>query len=182
VEAARLPSSWSRSRCRSWSPRCGGTPRLLTGSSSARSARPRSPGRGRHRPRTGVPGRARGNAARGLAPNRPLRQQPRPGRPRPIEGAPAAMRGLKQDRSARVIIAGHALVQNVWVPESRSWALSRVDRGSLSRTGGEFRLDDGRIRSTFAPPDARLRGTARNWRGTPRNGRGCRSAVCARHG
>jgi transposase-like protein len=57
------------------------------------------------------------------------------------------MRGLKQDRSARVIVAGHAFIQNArrvitswrltsqragaWLPRSRSW-LWRSDPGSRS--------------------------------------------------
>jgi transposase, IS6 family len=32
---------------------------------------------------------------------------------RPAEGALRPMRGLKQDRSARIVIAGHAFVQNL---------------------------------------------------------------------
>jgi hypothetical protein len=42
-----------------------------------------------------------------------VRQQPRRGGPRPAEGAAAPMRRLEQDRSARIVIAGHAFVQNV---------------------------------------------------------------------
>ena len=34
-------------------------------------------------------------------------------RPRPAEGPTAADARLKQDRSARTVIAGHALVQNL---------------------------------------------------------------------
>ena len=34
-------------------------------------------------------------------------------RPRPAEGEAATDARLKQDRSARVVIAGHALVQNI---------------------------------------------------------------------
>jgi len=53
-------------------------------------------------------------AASGVAPHRPLRQNNRVecdhGR---LKARLGSMRGLKQDRSARVIIAGHALVQNV---------------------------------------------------------------------
>ena len=43
----------------------------------------------------------------------PIQQQPSRVRPRPAEGTAGTMRGLKQDRSAGVIIAGHALVQNL---------------------------------------------------------------------
>ena len=60
------------------------------------------PRRGRDRSGTGLLGRAGGAAASGLAPYRPLRQQP----PRCDHGRLKArlrpMRGLKQDRSARV--------------------------------------------------------------------------------
>ena len=48
-----------------------------------------------------------------MASHRPLRQQPHRVRPRPAEGEAATDARLKQDRSARVVIAGHALVQNI---------------------------------------------------------------------
>src|SRR6266699_269547 len=51
------------------------------------------------------------------------------GRPRQAESAVATMRGLKQDRNAKVIIAGHAFVQNVG-GDTTSWPLRS------RRTGG----------------------------------------------
>jgi hypothetical protein len=48
-----------------------------------------------------------------VASNRAVRQQPYRGRPWPTKVAAAADRSLKQDRSASVIIGGHAFVQNV---------------------------------------------------------------------
>ena len=57
--------------------------------------------------------RARGAAPGGVAPNRAVRQQPGRGRPWPAEGAAATNAGLKQDASARVIMAGHGFVQNL---------------------------------------------------------------------
>jgi transposase-like protein len=49
----------------------------------------------------------------GVASHRAVRQQPHRGRSRRLKYRLRPMRGLKRDRSARVIIAGHAFVQNV---------------------------------------------------------------------
>jgi hypothetical protein len=57
------------------------------------------------------PGVLWGAGAGRLASNRPGRQQPHRGRPRPTEGTPLADAGLKQDRSARIVITGHAFIQ-----------------------------------------------------------------------
>jgi transposase, IS6 family len=57
--------------------------------------------------------RAGGAAARGLAPHRPVQQQPRGGRPGRLKARLRPMRGLKQDRNPAVIFAGHAFVHNV---------------------------------------------------------------------
>jgi IS6 family transposase len=70
-------------------------------------------GRGRYRASSGIPGHAGGAAARSLASHRSVCQQPHRGRPRSPQGATGPMRGLKQDRSAKVVVAGHAFVQNV---------------------------------------------------------------------
>jgi hypothetical protein len=48
---------------------------------------------GRHRPSSDLPGRARGAAPGGVAPNRAVRQQPGRGRPWPAEGAAATNAG-----------------------------------------------------------------------------------------
>src|SRR5215213_3680108 len=94
-------------------------------------------GRGHHRSGAGVPGRAGGPAAGGPAPHRPVRQQPDRVRPREAEGTAAPDARPQQDRSARVIIAGHAFVQKLrrghyelavdesaaggWLSRSMSW-------------------------------------------------------------
>jgi hypothetical protein len=48
-----------------------------------------------------------------VAPNRAVGQQPGRGRPWPAEGAAATKRGLNQDASARVIMAGHGFAQSL---------------------------------------------------------------------
>ena len=68
---------------------------------------------GQDRPSGNLPGRAGGPAAGGLAPHRAARQQPGRGRYGRLKSRLRPMRGLKQDRSARVIIAGHVFVQNI---------------------------------------------------------------------
>ena len=47
------------------------------------------------------------------ASHRPVRQQSGRVRPSEAEGAAGSVRGRNQDRSARVVIAGHAFVQNL---------------------------------------------------------------------
>ena len=70
-------------------------------------------GRGRHRPGGDLPGGAGGAAADGLA----SREQYANNRVEADHGRLKArlrpMRGLKQDRTARVMVAGHAFVQNL---------------------------------------------------------------------
>jgi len=48
-----------------------------------------------------------------MASNRPVRQQPGRVRPWRLKARLRPMRGLKQDRSTRVVSAGHAFVQNL---------------------------------------------------------------------
>ncbi len=48
-----------------------------------------------------------------MAPHRPVRQQPVEADHGRLKARLRPMRGLKQDRSARVIITGHAFVQNL---------------------------------------------------------------------
>jgi transposase, IS6 family len=48
-----------------------------------------------------------------MAPHRPVRQQPGRGDHGRLKARLRPMRGLKQDRSARVVIAGHAFMQNI---------------------------------------------------------------------
>jgi transposase, IS6 family len=82
-------------------------------SSSGPSAR-RSCSRSRSSPIGRRPTRSRLRALAGsVASHRPGRQQSHRGGPRQTEGAPLAGAGLKQDRSATIVIAGHAFVQNV---------------------------------------------------------------------
>jgi transposase-like protein len=59
------------------------------------------------------PDGAPGVAPSGVAPNRAVGQQPSRGRHGRLKARLRPMRGLKQDHSARVIIAGHAVVQNL---------------------------------------------------------------------
>jgi hypothetical protein len=70
-------------------------------------------GPSRSQPIGPVPGGAGGAAASGMAPYRPVRQQPGRARPRRLKARLRPMRRLKQDRSARVVIAGHAFMQNI---------------------------------------------------------------------
>jgi hypothetical protein len=59
------------------------------------------------------PCRLGGPVAGVLAPHRPVRQQPGRVRPREAEGAAASDARPQQDRSAKLVIAGHAFVQNL---------------------------------------------------------------------
>lgn len=70
-------------------------------------------GRGCHRPGGGVPEGARRTGARGLAPHRTVRQQPHGSRPWPAEAAAAPDARTQTDFGARVVIAGHAFVQDL---------------------------------------------------------------------
>ena len=72
-----------------------------------------APAGGHHRSGAGVPGRAGGPAAGGPAPHRPVRQQPDRVRPREAESTAAPDARPQTGPSARVIIAGHAFVQNL---------------------------------------------------------------------
>ena len=68
---------------------------------------------------------AGGSAASGLASHRPIRQQPGRGDHGRLKARLGPMRGLKQDRSARVVIAGHAFVQNLRRATTNSRSRSR---------------------------------------------------------
>jgi transposase-like protein len=69
--------------------------------------------RGCHRPSSDLSDGAGGVAASGVAPHRPVRQQSGRGDHGRLKARLRPMRGLKQDRSARVIVAGHGFVQNL---------------------------------------------------------------------
>jgi DDE domain len=109
--------------------------------------------RGCHRSGAGVPGRAGGPPTGGVAPHRAIREQPGRGRSRQLKARLRPMRGLKQDRSARVIIAGHAFIQNV--------------------RRGHYEL------AVQEPPtgDWRSRSTSRSWRSDPKRTRRPHSAL-----
>jgi hypothetical protein len=70
-------------------------------------------GRGRHRWRSGVSGRAGRAPTSGVASNRAGRQYPRRVRPRRRKSRLRPMRGRKRDHSARVVLSGHGFVQNL---------------------------------------------------------------------
>jgi hypothetical protein len=70
-------------------------------------------GRGRDRPGADVPDGARGVAASGLAPHRRYANNHIEADHGRVKARLRPMRSLKQDRSARVIVVGHAFVQNV---------------------------------------------------------------------
>jgi transposase, IS6 family len=86
------------------------------------------PGRGSHRSSAGIPSGTGSAIAGGMAPHRPLRQQSGRVCPRQVEGAAATDARLKQDRSARVIIAGHAFIQNLRRGHYELAAEERPDR------------------------------------------------------
>jgi hypothetical protein len=97
------------------------------------------------RPRAGVLGRARELAAAALASNRPVRQQPCRGGSWPVAGAASPMRGVKQDRSAGLVIAGmHSCDQRVRIglddPAARAPSTQKPQR----RAASDWRCSPGR--------------------------------------
>ena len=91
-------------------PRCGGSPAVLP----ARHRHDQdSASRGRHRPGSDLPDRAGGAAAGGVASNVSVRQHGVEADHGRLKARLAPMRGLKQERSAAVIVAGPAFIQNV---------------------------------------------------------------------
>jgi transposase-like protein len=115
-------------------------------------------------------------------PDRSVRQQPHRGRPHHgrLKARLDPMRGLKQDRGARVVIAGQAFVQNVGRGTTSRRSRRRCTCGWRSRlTSSPWRPDASpwlRLQhaagrpDTTAPPQAQQRGQGRLRRG-PHAGR-----------
>jgi hypothetical protein len=116
---------------------------------SATSARARQD---HHRLGAGVLSGIGGAAGICMASHRPVRQQPGRGRPCRLKSRLGPMRGLKQDRSARVIIGGHAFVQT-FDGAITSWPLrSRSLDGCPSRSRSWPWRSEPRSRSRLHPP------------------------------
>jgi hypothetical protein len=138
-------------------PRRAGGPTVL----GLRHHRDHDPaGRGRHRPGSTLPDRPGRAAPSGLASHRAVRQQPGRGRSRPPAGKAAADAWRKQDRNARVIIAGHAFVQNVRRGHYELAVESTPGRRWRSRFTSWPQRSDAGWRSPPWHPSASLRATA----------------------
>src|SRR5512132_2585597 len=115
------------------------TPRPPVGASTRPSARPRSRPRGHHRSGAGLFGRVGGSAASGMAPHRPVRQQPGRGGSRQAEGA-AAADARAQARPQRKGGRGWACIH----AEPSPWPLRAGGRGANEPASGRFSRRTGR--------------------------------------